>query len=92
MNTDDPGVFDTDLPTEYAHLAAHNGMDTQGLAQLAWWAVQVGSTKDCFPLTSMCNAFSTSSTKGYIVKWQACCAFFFLSNLGQNSHALSWDT
>lgn len=50
MNTDDPGVFDTDLPTEYAHLAAHNGMDKQGLVQLACRAVQVGRTEGFYPL------------------------------------------
>lgn len=48
MNTDDPGVFDTDLPTEYAHLAAHNGMDNEGIAKLACRAVQVGNTEVSF--------------------------------------------
>ena len=44
VNTDDPGVFDTDLSTEYAHLAAHTGMNKEGIAKLACRAVQVGNT------------------------------------------------
>lgn len=41
VNTDDPGVFDTDLPTEFAHLATSHKIDRDGMARLACRAVQV---------------------------------------------------
>ncbi|CAN0351067.1 unnamed protein product, partial [Pylaiella littoralis] len=41
VNTDDSGVFDTDLPTEFAHLATSNDMDEGQMARLACRAVQV---------------------------------------------------
>ncbi|CAM9272345.1 unnamed protein product [Ascophyllum nodosum] len=40
VNTDDPGVFDTDLPAEFVHAAASNGMDEESMARLACRAVQ----------------------------------------------------
>lgn len=42
VNTDDPGVFDTDLSAEYAHIAGSHGMDKSKMANLACRAVQVG--------------------------------------------------
>ncbi|CBJ34009.1 conserved unknown protein [Ectocarpus siliculosus] len=40
VNTDDSGVFDTDLATEFAHLATSNDLDEEGIACLACRAVQ----------------------------------------------------
>ncbi|CAM9351236.1 unnamed protein product [Ectocarpus sp. 6 AP-2014] len=40
VNTDDSGVFDTDLATEFAHLATSNDLDEEGIARLACRAVQ----------------------------------------------------
>lgn len=42
INTDDPGVFDTDLPTEFALIAASHGLDKDSMARLACRVVQVG--------------------------------------------------
>eukprot|EP00752_Nemacystus_decipiens_P001234 g1233.t1 len=40
INTDDSGVFDTDLPTEFAHLASSNDMSKEQISNLACRAVQ----------------------------------------------------
>ncbi|CAN0009402.1 unnamed protein product [Scytosiphon promiscuus] len=40
INTDDSGVFDTDLPTEFAHLATCNNLNEERMARLACRAVQ----------------------------------------------------
>lgn len=41
VNTDDPGVFDTDLPSEFVHLATSHKIDRDGMVRLACRAVQV---------------------------------------------------
>lgn len=58
INTDDSGVFDTDLPTEFAHLAASNEMGKEEIANLACRAVQVNLHRRTF-----CTALQHLSRK-----------------------------
>ncbi|CAN0270824.1 unnamed protein product, partial [Discosporangium mesarthrocarpum] len=41
VNTDDPGVFETNLSSEYAHLAKAHGLDKASMAELACRALEV---------------------------------------------------
>ncbi|CAM9681273.1 unnamed protein product, partial [Hapterophycus canaliculatus] len=57
INTDDSGVFDTDLPTEFAHLATCNDLNKEQMASLACRAVQDIFDEDLRP--TLTDAFRT---------------------------------